>query len=219
MTEHFHFDFHIHSSYSFDSLSSPQKILKFAHKRGLNGISITDHDTIKGSIVAKSIKQDKVSVIVGSEISTDCGDLIGLFLTEQIVSRQFEEVIDEIKDQGGIVVFPHPYRRKIIPVHEQICRLDVIEGINGRCSKKENINGEILSKRTGKQMIAGSDAHFLWEIGRVFTCCPYINCSNTDEIRRVLLKGELKPYNKDLNQIIRYSSQLVNFGIKKIRKL
>ena len=95
------FDLHIHSKYSFDSISEPKKIIKVAKNMGLNGVAITDHNTTKGGLEAKKINRDHdFLVIVGSEISTEIGDITGLFLSEEIKSRNSMEVIEEIKKQG-----------------------------------------------------------------------------------------------------------------------
>ena len=104
------FDFHIHSKFSYDSLLSPKRIVRVAKKRGLDGIAITDHDTIKGALEASKFN-DSIYVIIGSEIRTEKGDVIGLFLNEEITSKYFDEVVDEIKSQGGLVVLPHPYKK------------------------------------------------------------------------------------------------------------
>jgi predicted metal-dependent phosphoesterase TrpH len=87
MKEQYFFDFHIHSKYSYDSLLSPEAILKRTLSKGLNAIAITDHNTIQGSTIAKSIKQDSLLVVNGAEITTNYGDLTGLFLNEELQSR------------------------------------------------------------------------------------------------------------------------------------
>jgi len=70
-------DLHIHSKYSKDSLLKPETILKVAKKRGLGGIAVTDHNTIKGGLFTQKINDDKnFVVIVGSDIKTEYGDII-----------------------------------------------------------------------------------------------------------------------------------------------
>jgi len=70
------------------------KLVKFAIRRGLQGVAITDHNTMKGAIKArKEIKN--FLIIVGSEIRTNKGEIIGLFLEEEVKSRDLIEVIDE----------------------------------------------------------------------------------------------------------------------------
>ncbi|MEM2899900.1 MAG: PHP domain-containing protein, partial [Thermoplasmata archaeon] len=131
-----YFDFHIHSGYSFDALMKPEKIIRIAKKKKLDGVAITDHNTIKGSIeAAKMTKNQDFIVISGTEIATDYGDIIGLYIDEEIRARRCLEVIDEIHTQGGLVVLPHPYKGHILN-DEVLSRIDLIEVFNGRCSSK-----------------------------------------------------------------------------------
>ena len=158
-------DLHIHSKYSFDSILEPKKIIKVAKKKGLDGVAITDHNTIKGGLEAKKINEDQdFLVIVGSEISTDIGDITGLFLNEEIKSRNSMEVIEEIKEQGGIVVLPHPCRGHKLN-DEIVKRVDAIEGFNARTNKENNMEAVKLAEKYNKPIVAGSDAHFASEIG------------------------------------------------------
>ncbi len=213
------FDLHIHSKYSLDSLLSPQRIIDVAYLRGLDVISITDHDTIKGSIVAKSLKQDRVHVIIGSEISTDYGDVIGLFLNENIRSRVFEEVVDEIRDQNGLVVLPHPYRRKKFLSLDLLDQVDLLEGINGRSSNASNQRATKLAREIRKKSIAGSDSHFAFELGRVYNTYKGSLHLDDDEIRNVLLKENFQMYGKSLNTFSRKVVTFSSAGIKAVRNL
>ena len=190
MKEQYRFDFHIHSKYSYDSLLSPETILKRARSKGLNAIAITDHNTIKGSTIAKSIKQDSLLIVTGAEISTNYGDLTGLFLDEELHSRIFEEVIDEIRDQDGLVVLPHPCRRKRFPPQHLMSKIDILEGINARSSDSDNTNAQKLSQRLQRPMIAGSDAHTIIEIGNAWTSIQNKQNIDEDMLRKKILEGE-----------------------------
>lgn len=159
-------DLHVHSKHSLDSLSLPKSILRTARRRGLDGLAITDHNTISGAIEAIGHNEDPdFSIIVGAEISTEVGDIIGLFLNEEIKSRTALEVIDEIRSQGGYVVIPHPGRspRMTRQVFE---RVDFIEGFNSRASVVNESLAKELSAVHSLPLVAGSDAHFCSEIGR-----------------------------------------------------
>lgn len=160
------FDLHIHSKYSHDSVSSPQLILKTAKKCGLDGIAVTDHNTIRGGFETfKANKDDNLEVIVGEEIKTEFGDVIGLFLNEDIKLRSFDRVVEEIKSQGGLSVLAHPYRQYRNP--EKIAdRVDLIEAFNSRSRKRDNEKSYSLAARSKKPISCGSDAHLSFEIGR-----------------------------------------------------
>lgn len=163
----FNLDLHVHSNYSYDSNLSLEKIIKISRKKGLSGIAITDHNTITGSIKAKALAKDDIMIILGSEITTEKGDLIGLFLNDNIKSRRFIDVIDAIRDQGGISVLPHPYKNKFADPVDLIKNVDLVEVMNARISNKLNQKASLLSKKFGKGIVAGSDAHTSFEVGRV----------------------------------------------------
>lgn len=162
-------DMHVHTKYSKDCRLEPKDILKAAKLRGLEGIAVTDHDTIKGGIETRRIAKD-LKVIVGAEIRTDKGELIGYFLEEEIKSRVLEEVIGEIKSQGGITCVPHPYDLfriyRLTPTKKIAGRIDLIEVFNSRCVLQEfNEKALRFALENNLGMSAGSDAHSLAEIG------------------------------------------------------
>lgn len=180
--EDLYFDCHIHSNYSQDSLMRPGRILKRAKEVGLTGVAITDHDTIRGSLHARKLEKEVgVTVIPGVEILTDSGDIIGLFVNEEIRSRGWDEVIEEIRGQGGVAVLPHPYRS-----HLDIPRLakavDLIEVWNARSTAEQNERALQLAEGLKKPGIYGSDAHTYGEIGNVGAL---VN-PGTWEVKRVL---------------------------------
>jgi len=215
-----YFDLHIHSIYSKDSLLRPRQIIKLAKYKDLDVVGITDHNTIKGGLITKqeAMKQKNILVIVGSEIKTNFGDVIGLFLNEEIHKRDFCEVIDAIYDQGGIVILPHPYRRKRFPPETMLKKIHIIEGINGRTSNKLNENAILLARKLDKPIIGGSDAHFPFEIGTVrnFISREFLG---EEELRKALLKGyEIQVIPKLLPAPVRKVNSLVGFMIKKVRE-
>lgn len=162
------YDLHIHSKYSYDSLASPKEIIKTAKKLGLKGIAITDHDTIRGAVEASKIAKE-IEIIVGSEIKTDKGDVIGLFLNEEITSRQFEEVLDEIRDQEGFVLLPHPYKTFKFISDQMLSKIDAIEIFNGRISDELNYRAQKLASEKKMLFTGGSDAHLVKDVGSVLT--------------------------------------------------
>ncbi|MGA2573516.1 MAG: PHP domain-containing protein [Candidatus Methanomethylicaceae archaeon] len=200
------YDLHIHSKYSNDSISTPDNILKIAKKKGLNGIAITDHNTIKGGLETKKIKTENLEIIVGAEIKTELGDIIGLFLNEEIKSRTFDEVLEEISTQGGITILPHPYRHHRLP--EYLARkVDAIEIFNARSSCKQNAQCSALIKTCHKPITAGSDAHMLFEIGRGLTI-------SEDCIENALKKGMTSVIGTESNH---YFGHSLSFILEKIK--
>lgn len=160
-------DLHIHSRYSHDSFLSPRAILRRAEAAGLTCIAITDHGTIRGAVEAKrSVTATSPEIIVGTEIRTDCGDIIGLDLSAEILSTAWKDVISEIRTNGGIVILPHPCRDHT-NIEEIAAHVDYIECWNARSTPVQNEGAAALARRHSKPVVAGSDAHLTSEIGSV----------------------------------------------------
>ena len=191
-------DLHIHSSYSFDSLMDPRRILQVAKLRGLSAISITDHETM--DVYANELSDPDrreifedygIFVIKGMEIKTELGDVIGLFLQEEITSSDFETVVREIREQDGVVVLPHPFHRPADPA-DLVTDVDVLEILNGRSRDEQNDKAVALAEATQKPTLGGSDAHMYWEIGQIRTTFPgdIAGPSDPGDLKRRLLDAE-----------------------------
>lgn len=158
-------ELHCHTSASFDSFAAPHKVVQRARAIGLGAIAVTDHDRIDGALRARDANTDPdFTVIVGEEVNSDCGDIIGLFLQQEIIARDWAGVIDEIHEQNGIALLPHPYRGHRL--HDALIeRVDLIEVFNARTREPYNAQARQLARSAGKTAVVGSDAHFLREIG------------------------------------------------------
>jgi hypothetical protein len=107
-----------------------------------------------------------LQVVIGAEYKTDLGDVIGVFLRQEIQSRLALEVVAEIHAQGGVAVLPHPFQAH--PESQDLWRaVDAMEVFNARCTESQNLAANELAIRFGKPMLAGSDAHFAGEITNV----------------------------------------------------
>ncbi|WP_424359314.1 PHP domain-containing protein [Methanocella sp. MCL-LM] len=184
------YDLHSHSRYSKDGIMDVRDLLKIAKKRGLDGIAITDHDTIRGGMEAVKLKPEGIDVICGCEVNTDRGDVIGLFLTEEIKAREHTAVIEEIKAQGGVAIVPHPFdsmRGSAFWLKECDAPLiDGVEVINARCVfNRYNDAADTYSDTYGKAKTGGSDAHFGAEIGNAYTLLE-----EGSDLREAILKRQ-----------------------------
>jgi predicted metal-dependent phosphoesterase TrpH len=159
----------------------PEKILSLAKSRGLNGVVISDHDTIKGGLECAKKNTDKsFKVIISSEIKTSVGDITGLNLKEEITATNFSEVVQQIKNQNGLVLLVHPYHgHKLDEINYSA--IDLIEGFNSRVSYELNQKAVALALKHKIPVIAGSDAHVYGEIANAKT---YYN--NLDDLRNPL---------------------------------
>jgi predicted metal-dependent phosphoesterase TrpH len=191
------FDLHIHTKYSpKDGYLEPDKCIRIAKKRGFSGIAITDHNTIKGALAAKKILDDKnFQVIVGSEIKTARGEIIGLFLEDEITSKDPVEVVEKIREQNGISIIPHPFdkmrKTAFFPTSNDVKLIDAVEIINARCvDPGYNKMASEFAVKHDLGMCGGSDAHFANEIGNagIITRNP--------DIREAILKKEVEVFLK-----------------------
>ncbi len=193
------YDFHIHTHHSYDSIMKPAKILQIAKKKGLNGVVICDHNTVAGGLETKALNTDpNFEVIVGAEIRTTAGDITGIHITEEIKSREFAAVCDEIHAQGGQTILVHPYVDHDLSLVD-FDKIDYIEVINARASEANNELAIVLAQKYDKPMVAGSDAHLYDEIGNAET---YIEYESHTPIGTRKLKSARK-YDQTLSQYIK----------------
>jgi hypothetical protein len=135
-------------------------LIRMARRRGLTGIALTDHDTMDGyDQLARIWPHDELQLIPGCERTLEDGShLIGLFIQHPLVASLIRDVISEIRDQGGLVYIPHPYRyyagilgmASRIPEPDRewaVQQADFVEIFNRKCSPEENLLAlELLSK-------------------------------------------------------------------------
>jgi len=168
-------DMHVHTRYSKDSLLSLERLYAVCRKRGIDCIAITDHDTIKGALEFQK-RFNGVKVIVGEEIESRAGEIIGLFLQEEVPpGLSGGKTIATIKKQGGLVYLPHPFDRwrkapislkSIEPFWNEI---DIIEVFNSRSLISSwNEKALRLAGEKKKPYGVGSDAHSEKEAGKSF---------------------------------------------------
>ncbi len=168
------FDLHVHSNFSRDGYDSIDPILKRAKAIGLNGIAITDHNTIEGGLTgvkrAKALGLD-LMVVPGVEVSTAEGHLVALGITKDIPpDLPVDETIKIAKDLGGIVIVPHPFHPFRHGLGHVPKGADAVEVYNSRCiTGYSNGRARDAATRMGKSMVAGSDAHTVAMVGYAIT--------------------------------------------------
>lgn len=178
-------DLHLHTTFS-DGTATPEETLNFCRTRTpLRVVAITDHDTIDGALRAQRYASEHadvfagMDVIVGEEISSRDGHVIGLFLEEWIPpGMDAARTIEAIHRQGGIALAAHPYTNlmkwnNLVGVGDLILRLpfDAVEIRNANFT--EVFANRKASRRLGdKAQTGSSDGHFLESVGRCFTSFP-----------------------------------------------
>lgn len=167
-------DLHVHSNFSRDASGSPREILRQCKLNGIDGVAITDHNAIKGSLEAYSIAEEEgVVVIRGVEVSTSEGHVLALGVSELIPKGlSAADTVDKIHATGGgVCVAAHP-KRFPSGIGLDVARdgrFDAIEVINSGSSKRSNKLARLVAERKGATMTAGSDAHGLDQVGRAYT--------------------------------------------------
>jgi len=166
------YDLHTHTNYSrhwffgIDALGTPEEMVKTAIKKGLNGIAVTDHDNVKGSLKAKEAARRidrKFNLITGLEISSKSGHILGLGIKENVrPNMSVEETIEKVHDLGGIAVAAHPFAKFWFRacLKEKAAKADAIEVLNAcTCTQFQNRAAQRFAERAGKHGTASSDSH------------------------------------------------------------
>ena len=158
---------HAHTRHSFDSMSEPRALVKHAAALGIDVLAVTDHDTWEGSVVCRAAAEAAgldLHVILAAEYATDQGDIIGLFLEREIRTGSALEICDQIHEQGGLALLPHPYRWHRLD-DLLLDRIDLIEVHNSRTSRADNTRAAELAFARKLPELVGPDAHRLGELG------------------------------------------------------
>jgi len=188
-------DLHIHTLFSPDSTTRLEKIVSRCLEIGINCIAVTDHNTIAGAIHMQ--EKAPFTVIVGEEVQTLDGEVIGLFLTNEIPSRlPAEETVVRIKAQGGLVLIPHPFDRFRRPTLNRqtlealLPHVDIIEVFNSRAAiLSDSDRAQAFAQNHGLLSSAGSDAHTIGEIGNAYVEMPEF--SGREEFLSALAQGRI----------------------------
>ena len=190
-------DLHVHTRYSGltrvsfltfpDSISHPSDLVRTAEKKQLAVLCITDHNSIRGAVEAKKLATS-VEIVTGSEILTLDGDLLGLFLTDDIPKgRTAEETIDAIHAQGGLAIAPHPFSSHCDSLGLKITelKLDGVELFNA--AHRDGYTNEAAQKMSSNldlAFVGGSDAHSPTMVGNAYTL---FEGESAEDLRRAIL--------------------------------
>jgi predicted metal-dependent phosphoesterase TrpH len=186
-------EFHCHTAYSRDSLTSPERLVKACRRENLNRVIVTDHNTIAGARAAQTLDPDLV--IVGEEIMTTRGELLAAFVTEEIpVGLPPKEAIRRLKEQGAFISVSHPFdvyrggHWNEADLLEILPDVDAIEVFNSRCWSPEfNRRAREFAEQHDLAGTVGSDAHAPLELGRSVLLLEQFQ--GPDGMRAVIRRG------------------------------
>jgi predicted metal-dependent phosphoesterase TrpH len=196
-------DFHIHTRYSRDSVLTEDKFIRVAIDRGLTHVAVTNHNNVEGAVAVQERTHelgldDQLHVILGEEVSTADGEMVGVFLQRTIPrGLSADETADAIHEQGGLVSIPHPFdpfrashiRPDPLERLAEAGKIDMVEIFNSRVTfQRHNQQAAEFAARHGLPGIACSDSHSSFEIAMSFNALP--DFSSSDELRAGLAENE-----------------------------
>ena len=168
-------DLHSHTMWSGDSTTMPDELATSIVESGIDVLCITDHNAIAGAV--ELVDRLPCRVVVGEELRTAAGEIIGLFLVARVPSGLGHvEAARAIREQGGLVYVPHPFdpmRRNLAePALYELAELGLIDAVEVHNSKTSLAS---LNRRAAEFAAefdlatgAGSDAHVPDAIGSAY---------------------------------------------------
>ncbi len=216
---------HIHTEFSHDSNVTLNDIINQCYKNNINCVGLTDHcNADAGFEYKKKLNKNNIKVIVGEEVKTKQGEIIGLFIKKTINCKKengdlisLKSAINEIKKQGGLVFAPHPFDIMRLGIGKNNLdifkdEIDAIEIFNSRTKINIfNIKAENYAKDNNITPFIGSDAHIAREISN--SIIEMDNFSTKEEFLKNLKKTNTKYYKKRLKLI-----DIIRPTINKIKK-
>src|SRR5215472_1723582 len=201
--------FHVHTRRSFDSLLSPKTIYSRAQEMGLEVLIVTDHNTFQGSLdLGRFADGTSPMIITAAEYQSEKGDIIGLFLKEEIRTHRSSEIIRQIRAQGGLVVLPHPFKGHKLD-DELIRGVDLIEIYNLRCSQSDNSKAAELCLQWNLPFLAGADAHTSSELGAAIKEFAAEVPASEAQFREQLLQATRRFLTQPVSPLCRPYSQMI----------
>jgi predicted metal-dependent phosphoesterase TrpH len=188
-------DLHVHTTYSKDSLITPNDLIYYAKKRGLNAVAVTDHNYLEGAY--KIAKETNFPVIPGMEVSSADGHIVALSVKELVPSGlSAVETVERIHSAGGVAIACHPYASFKGCLRDKICQtFDAIEVINARAIpfKRSVKQAEEKAKSMSLPRVGGTDAHYGPQIGYGYTAIEASEIS-VEAMLKAIIKGDCQPF-------------------------
>ena len=197
-------DLHVHSAISPCSRLSVRDIIEKGRACGLDGVCITDHDTMAVlAQITEGFQSDGLLVLVGQEYTTPQGDFLVFGDVEGLAPNMSgRELLSAVEGVGGAAIAAHPFRGwRPADVSVLEHSRPVIEVENGRNAEPENVMAAALARKLDLVSVAGSDAHSLNELGRFPTHFTAPVRSRADLVR-ALREGRCTPARMEAAQAI-----------------
>lgn len=165
-------DLHNHSRYSTDARVAPRDLVALARRRGLDGIAITDHNSVGALPEAAEAASEGFLIVPATEVSSQEGHILAYGVREAIPrDLTAAETVERVIALGGVAVAAHPYRfwSGLGPDVVRATPFPAYETQNARTLRRGNERARRLARVHGAGETGGSDSHFLHELGRAVT--------------------------------------------------
>lgn len=168
--KNYRLDLHTHSSTSYDGGIAPSEFRAVLAKQVDLCLAITDHNEIR---LAEELHAEFVErIIVGEEILTKQGEIIGLYLKSKIPKGlDILETVNRIREQEGLIYVPHPLEKtrhgvQIDTLLDLVSLVDIIEVYNAR-SREPWLRGRVvqIAQEHSRSFASSSDAHGVRGLG------------------------------------------------------
>lgn len=188
-------DFHIHS-YASDGEASPEEIVRFAKRKGFLTVSVTDHNTFVGSVLASKTAFRNVVVVPGAEVRTSWGDILILCDAPVGISEDPWELRDIANDNNCLLIPAHPFDILRLGIGKKVYQhrmWDLVECFNGGSDPITNVYTFLALRKYPLPKLANSDAHVLEMIGSAFNYID-VDSLSKESILEALRNGATAPF-------------------------
>jgi predicted metal-dependent phosphoesterase TrpH len=206
---------HVHTYRSYDAHIRPKELVFYAGKQGLDGVAITDHNTLDGLREFRRIND--LLIIPGVEVTTAQGHVLAINVGQTFRAFQsFAETVDQIHGAGGLAVVAHPTAFfKGIPERVIGQIFDAMEVVNSSAvpfsfSVRKN---QRIAAKLGLPQTGGSDAHCANEVGMAYTMVDADG--GVDEVVKAIKNGAVTPFGRGIPWRMRLSREFVSLRKKR----
>lgn len=206
-------DLHIHSIVS-DGFLHPSEIIKVSRSKSISIISITDHNTFLGSVIASRYVDRRYQLLIyGAEVRTYLGDVLMLCPQPITITYSLPEIVDLCNDNNCLLIPAHPYDVLRLGIRGSISMdlWDAIEVFNSSSDLISNIITYILTRNANIPLLSNSDAHVGELIGSSYNIIS-VDRYGVDDVLESIRRGRVVPVMK---YSLRGSVSKFSWGLKR----
>ena len=188
-------DLHVHTVYS-DGSGTVREVLEAARRRGLEGLAITDHDTLDGYLEAESYA-DGLLLLPGYEVCTDAGHVLVIGLEKlppRIGTVCYERLTEWVRRRSGLTVLAHPATERVRLDRFMRCRPDAVEVLNALYPFKRYFvsRGLWIASKLSLPAVGGSDSHSPHTVGDSYTMVKALRSLDVRSVVESIKSGDVE---------------------------